>query len=210
MKKPIVFDGEKAKKIGVLGALIVQKIDEGYDSLSKLKEALYFVKVDEITNKVKELTENKVIFNNGILLSNEELREKNIIKKNHYSEEFEEIWKLYNEGKTNKGSKKLAYERYLKSPLSLLPLFAQKHIIEEYKGSVSDTKYMKHMSTFISEQIYEEYLPEECYFTTNKGTLPGLIMGEKLYYLKQNGTYGIYNLGNKKEQYIKEGIIVLK
>ena len=209
MKNPIVLDGEEANKYGLINAVVLQKVREGRDTIASIHSSLPFLKKDEISKSIKELTAYSALKSNGIkivLYSSKE--DKSIIPSNRYTPEFEEVWKSYNKDKPNKGSKKKAYERYNKSVLNELPLIIQKNIIDEYRYSVSDVKFMKHFSTFLSEEIYEEYLPEECSLETKNGLIKGFLMNDVFYYLRNDGVYSTYSLNGKIEEYKNKGILI--
>ncbi len=198
MEKPIVFDAKEASKYGLIESVVLQKIREGYDDVQTLKLELGFVSKDEISKAVSNLLEKKVIFQNGIKLSYGTSTKKPMVHKNSYSLEFEEIWKYYNLDKDNKGSKKVSYEKYKKSEFSELPLVIQKKIIDEYRTSVSDVKYMKHFATFLTQMVFEEYLPDECELKVKHGVVRGLVVGNDFYYMKKDGSYGVYHIPNKQ------------
>ena len=210
MKRPVVFDADKANKYGILEALVYQKVKEGVNEIPLLKMHLTYVKVGELDKAIKNLISKGVLFKSGIKITFEEDRESIPDIKHSYSSDFEEIWKHYNQDKPNKGSKKTAYNRYNKSAFNSIPLEIQKRIIDEYKGDCSDVKFMKHFATFLSEEIYENYAPSICSLHTKQGVIEGYLMSNIFYYVNNNGDYGNFDLTGKINSYRQSGILTCK
>lgn len=208
MKRPIVFDGEEARKMGLIEALIIQKIREGNSEVSELKKELNFIYVKDIETAIKKMVDNGAVYFNGIKVSLEPLKSTVFDIKHSYDETFNEIWSYYNGDKTNKGSKKTAYQRYSKYPFHKLPVEIQKRVIDEYRTSTSDVKYMKHFATFLSEEIYEEYAPNVCNIKTkNDQRIEGYLVGDQFYYLTIDGKYTSFDLSGKVEIYKNNGVL---
>ena len=210
MKDPFVFDGEKAKNIGMIGALILQKIDEGIKDEALMIKELYFCKADDIRRTIKELVQKGVLFRQGNTIDVEAIETNLTDIKHQYSEDFEDIWNFYNKEKRNRGSKKKAYERYLRKPFRELPLIIQKEIVNNYRSDVRDVKFMKYFSTFLSEEIYENYAPEICALKTSKGIIEGYLMDNKFFYLNKEGSYSEFDLTGKIEKYKQSGVLKCK
>jgi len=107
--------------------------------------------------------------------------------KNKYTPEFDEIWAYYNKEKPNKGSKKKAFEKYKKKPFSQIPMILQKRIIDEYRGDARDTRYMKHFSTFLNQEEYENYAPDIAEVRGRDGNfVRGYLFEHEFYYFSPN------------------------
>lgn len=210
MNKPIVFDAIEAKKYGLIESIVYQKVREGFNELPLLKKELNFILVKDIEQAVKKLSELRIFFFNGFEISLEEIKN-NVVDVHHsYDTTFDELWKYYNSEKKNKGSKKIAYQRYIKNKFSKLPLEIQKKVVDEYRSDTSDVKFMKHFSTFISEEIYEEYAPDVCTLSTTKGQIQGYLFNDYFFYLNNNGTYSNFDLAGKIDEYKKSHILTCK
>ena len=207
MKKPIVFDGEAAKELGVIPAIVYQKINEDCNTVDLLKSSLSFLTVPQIKEAVKFLIAKEKVYQNGTILSTSPLKDDDLVLSHSYPDDFEEVWKYYNYEKPNKGSKKKAFEKYKSSVFRKLPLFIQKSIIDKYRDSVSDVKFMKHFQTFLSQEIFEEWLPKVCKLTTKQGVVKGFLFDRDFYYLNSQGVYSKVSLGNRLEEYKKNKIL---
>ena len=207
MKTPVVFDGDVAKRVGVIPAIVYQKINEDCNTPALIKGASPFLTLEEIKKSIKLLIKKGMVFDNGVILSTKPFEEDDILIKNKYPEEFEEIWKYYNKDKPNKGSKKKAYEKFKSSPFRKLPLFIQKAIIDKYRESVSDVRYMKQLVTFLSQEEYEEYLPKICKLTTKQGIIKGFLLDEMFYFINKQGTYSSIDLKGKVKTYKEAKIL---
>lgn len=210
MKKPVVFDAEIAEKVGVAGAIILQKLDEGINTEPDMVEALYFCRAHTVRDMLKELVQKGLVFKEGIQISTEFIEPDLEDVKHSYSDDFERIWTVYNKDKKNRGSKKKAYERYKKSPFRKLPLEIQEEIIYEYRGDASDIKYTKYFSTFLSEEIFENYAPDICVLKTSRGDIKGYLLENKFFYLNKNNQYSSFDLTGKLQSYKNSGVLMCK
>jgi len=130
--------------------------------------------------------------------------------KKKYSKEFEELWKYYNKNKHNPGSKKLAYERYKKSPFSKYPKEIKEKIIQLYRADSEDIRFMKHFSTFLSQAIYETYAPVPVIIEDSRGVeWKGYLFEDtnEFYFTKNNKEWEVVNLTGKIDTLKQEGRI---
>jgi len=221
IKNPIVFDSEIAKKIGVNESIVLQFIyqNDG-DKLSDIKQDIWTY--DQLHNIVKGLMEIDLVNMDkpGVysinkksvsILYKEEVNNTNELVNitSNYSKKFEEIWEFYNKDKTNRGSKKNAFDRWNKLPISKLPIPVIKEIISYYRDTVEDVKFTKHFSTFLSQKIYENYAPELCKIKDKNNVIwkGYLFPNYRFFAIDGNNVYAVYFSKPDIDNYRKEGKI---
>jgi len=216
MKKPVVFDGLLAKKIGVECAVLYQKIVESEKEFPTINDIDVFFWSDSRKKKVfSELKETNIIEvkgNGKIHLTKISIEDINGVEvpslKNKYPEPFEKIWKHYNREKHNPGSKKDAFEKWKKSKLSKIRPEIAMHIIDLYREDIGDTTYMKHLKTFISQEVYEDYAPSLVRVKDKQGNVWNgyLFSDNTLFAIKGNNSLVKVDLPKKDvESLIKNG-----
>ena len=202
----------------------VDKIQEALDEL-KMKQ-IKAVRMEKLIKRNNEKLENKTEIKTETKIDNikeetvnntnntnveehvEESPILEVVKTKKYSSMFEDIWSFYNENKPNPGSKAQAAERYNKSKFKKYPINVQKKIIKLYRADVSDIKYTKHLSTFLSQQVFETYAPKPVKIIDNEGiTWEGYFFDETkefFFYDKRTNNWGSMRV-NSKDELVKEG-----
>jgi len=172
--KSIVFDEDIAIKIGIQEAIMLQHIAEKQKitAIEDIELRLWSVsRTRELIRNLKKqnlcyIKDNIVYFNfeeyckRFLSVSNNNEDDEFVEVKHKYTDDFEQVWKHYNSNKTNQGSKKNAYTKWKQKNISKLPLPVVFEIINLYRQSVSDISYTKHLSTFLSQEIYEPFSPD--------------------------------------------------
>ena len=197
----ITFNEEVAIQIGIEEAIILQHIAE-----KKKIEAIDDIELNlwsktKIRELLKSLKKQKLCYVEGNVLyfnpneyckrffnanSTNDEEDGFIDIKHKYTDDFEKVWKYYNKGKTNPGSKKNAFIKWKQKKLSKLPIPIVFEIIDLYRNSVSDISYTKHFATFLSQEIYESFSPDLVEIESDGQVWKG-------YLFKHNNTFYTYN-----------------
>jgi len=175
--KNIVFDEDVAIQIGIEEAILLQHLLEKtkLEAIEDVSLKLWSkTKIRELLRNLKKeklcYTKENVLYFNVIEyckrfyktdIDKQNNEDDNFVDIKHkYNKEFEKVWKYYNDGKSNQGSKKNAFTKWKQKAISKLPIPIVFEIIELYRKSIPDITYTKHFATFISQEIYEPFSPD--------------------------------------------------
>jgi hypothetical protein len=199
--KYITFNEDVAIQIGIEEAVMLQHIAEKkkIEAIDDIELKLWSkTKIRELLKSLKKqnlclVKESVLYFNSNEYCkrffatdnTNDE-KEEFVDIKHKYTDDFEKVWKYYNKGKTNPGSKKNAFIKWKQKKLSKLPIPIVFEIIDLYKNSVSDVSYTKHFATFLSQEIYEAFSPDLVEIVSDEQVWKG-------YLFKHNNTFYTYN-----------------
>ncbi|MED4653063.1 helix-turn-helix domain-containing protein [Bacillus pseudomycoides] len=147
ISKTLRKDGKGENLSNLYHLLPTPSISQKQDTISERKQGGVLEKLEVVT----EGNTNKTNFNKTKFTGNIQ------DEKSGYSEEFEQVWKLY----PKKIDKKLGYKSFKmatkKHSFETISLGIQRYA-EYIKGNGIETKYIKHATTFFNNECYLEYV----------------------------------------------------